>query len=157
MAESTGKKEKTKKEIGYTKYVKSKEPETKYFPSLVTAFIVGGFICVLGQGIGALALLIWPHLSDIDVAAIIASTLVFLAALLTGLGLYDRMGLYAGAGTIVPITGFSNSITAAAMEYRSEGLIFGMAAKMFTIAGPVIVNGVASAIIVGFVYLIFGL
>lgn len=145
------------REKGYLKYVASKIPQTKMWPSLFYAFLVGGLICVIGEGIGDIAKLIWPTLLESNINAIISGMLVFLASFLTGIGVYDKIGAFAGAGSIVPITGFSNSITSPAIEFKNEGFIFGMAAKMFVVAGPVIVNGVASAFIIGLIYYIFGI
>ena len=141
----------------YNDYVLAKEPSTKFFPSLIWAFLVGGLICILGEGIGDLIKLIAPSLTKEDISAYVSAILIFIASFLTGIGVYDKIGAFAGAGSIVPITGFSNSVTSPAIEYKKEGLIFGTCAKMFTIAGPVIVNGVAISSIIGLIYLIFGL
>lgn len=146
-----------KKKKGYNKYVNSIEPMTKWYPFIIWAFLFGGLICVLGQGIGDIAKLIWPSLSEKHVSAISSSVLIFLSALLTGIGVWDKIALFGGAGAIVPITGFSNAIASASMEYRKEGLVFGTTAKMFNIAGPVIVNGVGVALIIGTIYFAFGL
>ena len=141
----------------YNAYVDSKTPLTKMLPSLIRAFIIGGIICIIGEAIFDGFKAIFPNLIKEDLAAATAGTLVFIASILTGLGLYERLGAFAGAGSIVPITGFSNSITAPALEFKNEGFIFGLAAKMFVIAGPVIVNGLAAAFIIGLIYLIFGI
>lgn len=141
----------------YNDYVLAKEPATKFFPSLIFAFLVGGLICCLGEGIGDIVRLISPGLPKEDVSSWVSSILIFIASFLTGIGVYDKIGVFAGAGSIVPITGFSNSVTSPAIEFKKEGLIFGTCAKMFTIAGPVIVNGVAVSTIIGLIYLIFGL
>ena len=90
-----------------------------------------------------------------EIGAITSICMVFLGALLTGVGIYDKIAAYAGAGTVVPITGFSNAIVAPAIEFKKEGFVFGVAAKMFTIAGPVLVYGIGSSVIVGIVYYIF--
>ena len=111
------------------------------------AFLVGGLICVLGQGVHDLALQFLS--SEKDASTVTSITLIFLTALLTGIGVFDRIASFAGAGTVVPITGFANSIVAPAMEYRPEGLVLGVGAKLFTIAGPVLVYGIASSVIVG--------
>lgn len=141
----------------YNDYVLAKEPATKFFPSLLFAFLVGGAICILGEGIGDIVKLISPELAKEDVSAWVSAILIFIASFLTGIGVYDKIGTFAGAGSIVPITGFSNSVTSPAMEFKKEGLIFGTCAKMFTIAGPVIVNGVAISTIIGLIYLLFGI
>lgn len=141
----------------YNDYVLAKEPATKFFPSLIWAFLVGGLICLIGEGIGDIVRLIAPNLPKEDVSAWVSAILIFIASFLTGIGVYDKIGAFAGAGSIVPITGFSNSVTSPAVEFKKEGLIFGTCAKMFTIAGPVIVNGVAVSSIIGLIYLIFGI
>lgn len=137
----------------YNQYVNSKKPLTRNFPTLVYAFIVGGAICLIGQGIMDLLLYLFPTMS-VDVASgWMLIVLIFLASFLTGLGVYDRIGVFAGAGSIVPITGFSNSITSPAMEFKKEGIIFGLCVKMFSVAGPVIVNGLVVSVVVGLIYL----
>ena len=137
----------------YNQYVESKKPKTRNFPTLIYAYIVGGFICMVGQGIQDTLLALFPSMSVESAVAWMLIILIFIASLLTGLGLYDRIGVFAGAGSIVPITGFSNSITSPAMEFKKEGIIFGLCVKMFTVAGPVIVNGVLISVIVGIIYL----
>ena len=137
----------------YNQYVDSKKPQTKNFPTLIYAFVVGGIICMIGQGIQDLLMYIFPTMSLESASAWMSIILVIIASFLTGIGVYDRIGVFAGAGSIVPITGFSNSITSPAMEFKKEGIIFGMCVKMFSVAGPVIVNGVAVSVIVGLIYL----
>ena len=137
----------------YNEYVDMKKPKTRNLPTLIYAYLVGGLICMIGQGILDLLLYIFPTMSTDSGVAWMLIILIFIASLLTGLGLYDRIGIFAGAGSIVPITGFSNSITSPAMEFKKEGIIFGLCVKMFTVAGPVIVNGVAISAIVGLIYL----
>ncbi len=141
----------------YTAYVEKRLPQTKPFPSLLYAFLVGGLICCIGQGINDGLLAIWPSMTKDMAGAYTLVTLIFLASFLTGLGVYDRIGAFAGAGSIVPITGFSNSIASPALEFKSEGWIFGLCVKMFSVAGPVIVTGISSSIIVGVIYYIVGL
>lgn len=138
----------------YTAYVEKRLPQTKPFPSLLYAFLVGGLICCIGQGINDGLLAIWPSMTKDTAGAYTLVTLIFLASFLTGLGVYDRIGAFAGAGSIVPITGFSNSIASPALEFKSEGWIFGLCVKMFSVAGPVIVTGISSSIIVGVIYYI---
>ena len=137
----------------YNEYVTAKIPQTRSWPTLFNAFWVGGVICLLGQGIGDGIKAIWPDLPGMAVSGYVSIALIFLASFLTGIGVYDRIGAYAGAGSIVPITGFSNSITSPAMDFKNEGIIFGLCVKMFTIAGPVIVSGVLASAIVGLIYL----
>ena len=152
---------KTDKEFNnenYLNYVKNVSPKTNEFKTLFHAFWVGGVICVIGQGI-RYALELGLGLSGDELSSYVSMILIFIGALLTGLGVYDRIGKYAGGGSIVPITGFANSVVSPAIEFKTEGYIYGTAAKMFVIAGPIIVFGVASSVLVGciyyFIYLIF--
>ena len=133
----------------YGKYVSGIRPKTKLLGRSVWAFCVGGGICAIGQGFYNLYEYI--GLSEKNVAALVPVTLIFLAALTTAIGVYDDLAKYAGAGALVPITGFSNAMVSPAMEFRSEGLILGMAAKMFTIAGPVLVFGISASVLYGLV------
>ena len=138
----------TEKEYG--KLVKSMEPKSPIGKDCLKAFLVGGIICTLGQlcmnGYKALGL-------DKDgVSTATCITLITLSALLTGLSLYDDIAKHAGAGTLVPITGFANAIAAPAVEFKTEGFVLGVGAKMFTIAGPVIVYGVSASVVYGLIY-----
>ncbi|MBP5307700.1 MAG: stage V sporulation protein AC [Clostridia bacterium] len=140
----------------YLAFVSEISPKTNETRSLFNAFAVGGFICVIGQFLRYMLEFVFKIEGD-ELAGAVSMILIFLSALLTGLGVYDRIGKYAGAGSIVPITGFANSVVAPAMEFRSEGFIYGLAAKMFIIAGPIIVFGVMSSVAVGIIYYITGL
>ncbi len=133
----------------YEKLMQSKIPPSPLWKDMCFAFLIGGAICTLGQGIlnGYQSL----GLDEKQAGTALSITLIFLSALLTGLGLYDKLAKYAGAGTLVPITGFANSIVAPAMEFKSEGLIMGTAVKMFTIAGPVLVYGITASVIYGLI------
>ena len=137
----------------YNAYVDSKKPLTKNFPTLIYAYLVGGLICIVGQVILDSLLNIFPTMSLEEANTWMLIVLIFIASFLTGIGVYDRIGVFAGAGSIVPITGFSNSICSPAVEFKKEGIIFGLCVKMFSVAGPVIVNGTVISIIVGFIYL----
>jgi stage V sporulation protein AC len=137
----------------YQKYVESKIPKTSPWPSLFNAFWVGGLICVIGQGINDVLLALVPSMAEQTAWSLTLVILIFLASLLTGIGVFDRIGKFAGAGTIIPITGFSNSIASPAIEAKSEGIIYGICVKMFTIAGPVIVFSIVASIIVGLIYI----
>lgn len=141
----------------YCKFVENRLPKTKFFPSLIWAFLVGGLICCIGEGITDSITALFPGLSKDNVSAYTLVILIFLASFLTGIGVYDRIGAFAGAGSIVPITGFSNSIASPALEFKNEGLIFGLCVKMFSVAGPVIVTGITSSVLVGIIYFIVGL
>ncbi|WP_352419882.1 stage V sporulation protein AC [Proteiniborus sp.] len=136
----------------YYKYVKKKMPKPNYIKNCFWAFIVGGLISDLGQLITNFFKN--TGLDKKSVASATSITLVFLGAFLTGLGLYDRLGKKAGAGSIVPITGFANAIVSPAMEFKREGFILGVASKMFVIAGPVLVYGYGSSILIGIIYLL---
>src|SRR5215208_641972 len=121
----------------YEKFIKNKLPKPNSIKNCIMAFIVGGLICDVGQFIQFFAAS-YGYSKEI-VSSITASTMVFLGAFLTGLGIYDKLGKFAGAGSIVPITGFANSIVSPAMEFKREGFVFGVGAKMFMLAGPVLV------------------
>ena len=137
----------------YNEYVLEKIPKTKNFPTLVYSFLIGGLICCVGQAIQDVLMKIFPTMTLEEAGTWMLICLIFLSSFLTGLGVYDRIGAFAGAGSIVPITGFSNSITSPSIEFKKEGIIFGMCVKMFSVAGPVIVNGIAVSIIIGIFYL----
>ena len=138
----------TEKEYGTL--VDEMSPKSPMWKDCLNAFWIGGLICTLGQAImnGYSAL----GLDKTDAGTATSMTLVALSALLTGLSLYDNIAKHAGAGTLVPITGFANSIAAPAVEFKTEGFILGVGAKMFTIAGPVIVYGVSASVLYGFIY-----
>ena len=135
----------------YLEYVKKMSPKTKESRSLLRAFWVGGTICVIGQAI-RFAFETWLNLTGDELASYVSMTMIFLGSFLTGLGVYDRIGKYAGGGSIVPITGFANSIVSPAMEFKTEGYIYGLSAKMFLISGPIIVFGIVGSILVGIIY-----
>ena len=137
----------------YLDYVSSIAPKTNEFKTLLNAFWVGGVICMIGQFIRLIFMYVFDLYGDL-LAGATSMVLIFLGALLTGFGVYDRIGKFAGGGSIVPITGFSNSVVSPAMEFRSEGFVYGLAAKMFVIAGPIIVYGVTSSALVGIIYYI---
>ena len=136
----------------YAKLVEDLCPRSPLWKDCLWAFLVGGVICTLGQ---VLTTLYGRIFIKSDAATAASMTLVALSALLTGLSLYDDLAKYAGAGTLVPITGFANAIAAPAIEFKTEGMILGTAAKMFTIAGPVIVYGVSASAVYGFIYWIW--
>ena len=146
-----------KRNEAYNKYVSAKIPKTRPWPTLFNSFWVGGVICLIGQGVNDLLLLIFPSLSEQSAWAYTLIVLIFIASFLTGIGVYDQIGKFAGGGSIVPITGFSNSATIPSIEVKSEGIVYGICVKMFTIAGPVIVFGVVSSMVVGLIYWIISL
>ena len=131
----------------YREYVKKKQPRSPLGRDVLRAFWVGGLICVLGQALSGLYRR--AGLDEESAGTAVSVTLVFLGALLTGLGVYDDIARYAGAGTLVPITGFANAVAAPALEFKREGFVAGTCARMFAIAGPVIVFGVGSSVIYG--------
>jgi stage V sporulation protein AC len=134
----------------YEQYVDKVSPKSKIARNVVRAFIIGGIICIIGQFITNL--LKARGLEQDMVSGLTSLIMIFLGALFTGLNIYDELGRYAGAGSIVPITGFANSIVSPAMEFKSEGYILGVGAKMFVIAGPVLVYGITASVVVGVVY-----
>ncbi len=135
----------------YQDYVSQNAPRSPMTRTLIAAFIVGGLICCIGEGIGDIIKLIFKEMSDKDVAIWESCIMIFLGSLFTALGLYDKLGHYAGGGSIIPITGFANSVISPAMEYNREGVFYGICAKMFTVAGPIIVFGVVASFLVGFI------
>lgn len=134
----------------YARLVEDMSPKSPSWKNCLNAFWIGGLICAIGQGIlnGYLAL----GLDKEAAGTAMSMTLVAISALLTGLSLYDDIAKHAGAGTLVPITGFANAISAPAVEFKTEGFILGVGAKMFTIAGPVIVYGVSASVVYGLIY-----
>lgn len=138
----------------YGEYIGKKNPKSAEWRTLITAFCVGGIICMIGQGFFDLYKMALPTWEKTDVAALTSMTMIFLGAFFTGVGVYDKLGHYAGAGSIVPITGFANSIVSPAMEFRKEGVVLGTMAKMFVVAGPIIVSGICASVLVGIIYTI---
>lgn len=137
----------------YDQMVKKASPNSPIFTNCLKAFFSGGLICGFGQ-------LLLDYFSKTnsqeDAALLVSVTLIAISAILTGFGLYEKLGKYCGAGTIIPITGFANSVVSPAIEFKKEGLIFGTGAKMFILAGPVIVYGTFTSMIVGFIYYFVG-
>lgn len=134
----------------YGKMAKKASPPTNKLKNGFFAFVIGGLVCALGEGIGMLYEKLGADADEVKM--LIPVTLIVIAAVLTALGVFDKIAYYAGAGTIVPITGFANSIVSPAMEHQSEGKILGTGANMFKIAGPVLVYGTLAAVIYGVVY-----
>lgn len=134
---------------------KKKSPNSKLYITLPKAFLIGGAICCIGQALINLYKLL--GMNETNSAAVTSITLVFLSALLTGLGAYDKIAKHGGAGTLVPITGFANAVVSPALEFKTEGFILGTAAKMFIIAGPVIVYGITVSVLYGIILFLFRL
>ena len=135
----------------YSDYLNKKSPDSPIVKDVIWAFVVGGIICTIGQVFSE----IYKHFLGLDEEAVktaVPITMIFLGALLTGLNVYHKIAKHAGAGTIVPITGFANAIVSPAMEFKREGWVLGLAAKMFVIAGPVLVYGISSSIVFGLLY-----
>ena len=134
----------------YGRLVKEMSPSSPIVKDCLFAFLIGGAICTVGQLI--LNLYTYLGVEETDAGTATSVTLVLISAILTGFSLYDNIAKYAGAGTLVPITGFANAVVSPAIEFKTEGFILGVGAKMFTIAGPVIVYGVSASVVYGFVY-----
>ena len=139
----------------YNEMAKKASPGTRSYRTIPAAFLTGGLICMGGEGLINLYQRLGMEQQDAGTAASV--TLVFLAALLTGLDLYHSIARFAGAGTLVPITGFSNSVAAPALEFKSEGMVLGLGAKLFVIAGPVLVYGITASIVYGLILYLFKL
>ena len=144
---------KLKNKEEYSKYVDSKVPPSPILLNIFKAFMVGGFICSLGQVIFEICTL--RSIPEDISYTIVSISLIAISAFLTSINIFNKLGKFAGAGTLIPITGFANSIGSPAIEYKSEGYVMGVGAKMFTVAGPVLVYGISTSIIVGFLYVIF--
>ena len=138
----------------YKKYVEEVSPKPTYLKNYILAFLVGGLICIIAHTINEFYLK-FLSLEKLDASTATLITLIFIGAFLTGIGKYDLIGKRAGAGSAIPITGFANSIVSPAMEYKREGFVLGVGANLFKIAGPVLVYGIGSSIVFGFIYYVF--
>ena len=141
----------TNKEYG--EYVNGKSKPSPILKNLIWAFVIGGLICTVGQGL--LNLYKKAGLTEEDAGSAVSMTIIFASSLLTGLGLFDKLAKRAGAGTLVPITGFANAMVSPALEFKSEGFITGTGAKLFTVAGPVLVFGISASILYGILLVLF--
>ena len=139
----------------FQKISKEMAPKPQYFKNIILAFIVGGIICTIGQFI--LNIMLRFGMDEEAAKQWLPIIMIFIGALLTGFGVYDKIASFGGAGTVVPITGFSNAVVSPAIEFKKEGFVFGVAAKMITIAGPVLVYGIGTSVIIGIIYYILGL
>lgn len=137
----------------YNKYVNAVTPKTSIPKALFHSFAVGGLTCVIGQAIGDIVLLIAPDMTKDTVSNITSMVLVTVAILLTGLGMFDVIARQGGAGSFLPITGFANAMASASMEFKTEGLIFGTSVKLFSVVGPVVVNGIVWSTVAGLINL----
>ena len=140
----------------YKKYATARAPRSPILKNCLRAFLTGGLICTLGQGLNTLYTKVCG-LEKADAGTLTACTLVLIAAVLTGLGVFDRIAKFAGAGTLVPITGFANAVVSPAIDGKSEGLILGVGAKIFTVAGPVLLYGTLAGTVYGVIYWIVSL
>jgi len=140
----------------YVELVKKTTPKSKELKTLPIAFAVGGLICCIGQAFRLIYSTFLP-IGKVTAGSLTSVTMIFIGSLLTGVGIYDKIGKVAGAGSIVPITGFANSVVSPAMEFNREGVVLGVMSKMFVVAGPVIVSGVVASIVIALVYYIVGL
>lgn len=139
----------------YDILVKKATPSSPHFKNFLLAFVFGGAICTVGELIKTL---LKPYITDkLELASWVTMAMIFLGALLTIIGVYDSLAKHAGAGTLVPITGFANAVVSPALDFKAEGYVLGMAVKMFTIAGPVIVYGIVGSVIYGLIVYIFRL
>ena len=138
----------------YNKYVSAMSPKSKIVKDVIVAFLVGGFICTVAQVI--YNVMLNYGITEETVKKAIPVIMIFIGSFLTGINVYSKLGRFAGAGTIVPITGFANSIVSSAMEFKSEGFVTGLAVKMFSVAGPVIVYGTVTSVAVGLIYYLIG-
>ncbi|MBQ7918272.1 MAG: SpoVA/SpoVAEb family sporulation membrane protein [Clostridia bacterium] len=145
---------KLKRNDEYLSYVENVTPKTGWFNSLFHAFIVGGTICCMGQMFGDIIKSYNPNMDMLRVGSWVSIIVICITIILTAFGVFDRIAKYGGGGTFIPISGFANSIASCAIEFKNEGLVFGIGSKMFYVAGPVIVNGVAYSIVVGLVYML---
>lgn len=134
----------------YNKYVQENAPHSKLFTNCIKAFIIGGIICAIGQGF--LNLYKYFGVSEDDAYTLVTITMIFLGTFLTGFDIYSKIAKHGGAGTLVPVTGFANSVAAPALEAKTEGYVLGVGAKIFTIAGPVILYGTLASVVCGIIY-----
>jgi stage V sporulation protein AC len=140
----------TERDKAYDQLAKKHRPKPKVLSNCLKAFLVGGFICIIGQGLGMLYSNVFGYPEDVS-SSMTSATLVIITCLLTGLGIFDNIGQWAGAGTAVPVTGFANAIASAALEHKAEGYVLGVGGNMFKLAGSVIVFGVFSAFVISLI------
>jgi stage V sporulation protein AC len=140
----------------YQAFAKAREPSRSVWTNCLKAFLVGGIICTIGQGVTQFFITVF-HMSSKDASNPTVAVMILLAVILTSFGVYDKIAQWAGAGSAVPVTGFANSMCSAAIEHRSEGLVLGVGSNMFKLAGSVIVFGVVASFIVGIIYWVFGI
>ncbi len=137
----------------YLAEVRRDMPRTRHISTMLKAFVLGGTICCIGQGISDILKLIITNADEKVIGGFTTMIMILLTGILTGFGIYDKIGSWGGAGSIVPITGFANSIVSPAIEHKREGIVLGLCSNMFSIAGPVIVFGISASVVVGLIYL----
>ena len=135
----------------YRQYAEARAPKSPLFKNCLRAFVVGGLVCCLAGGLKDLYMA-WLGMPDEDAGILASVSLVFLTAILTGLGVFDRIAKFSGAGTVVPITGFANAVSSAAIDSKSEGFVLGVGAKIFSVAGPVLLYGTVAGCVYGVIY-----
>ncbi len=139
----------------YLALIRERMPKSRHFATMFRTFWTGGLICCIGEALTLFYSEVAKVSVEDDVSSLTTITLILITAILTGFGIYDKIGAYAGAGSIVPITGFANSVVSSAIEHKREGVVLGLCSNMFQVAGPVIVFGISSSILVGIIVLIF--
>jgi stage V sporulation protein AC len=137
----------------YKELVREEMPKTKHLSTLIRAFVLGGIICCIGQAVADILTLLLKSAPEKTIASYTTMIVILLTAILTGFGIYDKIGAWGGAGSVIPITGFANSIVSPAIEHKREGVVLGLCSNMFKVAGPVIVFGITASILVGVIYL----
>lgn len=137
----------------YLAEVRHNMPRTRHISTMIKAFVLGGIICCIGQGISDLLKLGLKDAPENEIAGFTTMIMILITGVLTGFGVYDKIGSWGGAGSIVPITGFANSIVSPAIEHKKEGIVLGLCSNMFEVAGPVIVFGITASVVVGIIYL----
>ena len=142
-----------RKQQEYLQEVNKEMPKTKHFSTMLKAFVTGGIICCIGQSIMFALQYGFPDMNEKTVGGFTTMAMILLTCILTGFGIYDKIGSFGGAGSIIPITGFANSIVSPAIEHKKEGIVLGLCTNMFSIAGPVIVFGITASVLVGIIYL----
>lgn len=138
----------------YLAEVRKDMPRTRHISTMIKAFVLGGVICCIGQGISDILKLIITDADEKVIGGFTTMIMILLTGILTGFGIYDKIGSWGGAGSIIPITGFANSIVSPAIEHKREGIVLGLCSNMFSIAGPVIVFGITASVVVGLIYML---
>ena len=141
----------------YSNFINEIKPKPKALINIINAFLCGGIVALIGQVFFDIYQVLWPSMSSSNISSLMITTIILIASILTGLSIFDKIATYAGAGSFIPITGFSNALTSCALEGRSEGPVFGIGSNMFKLAGSVIVYGVCSSVFVNLIRYIIGL